>query len=111
MVTLSDTQLTMPPPTTLRGTVSTSKGSTLLFYLRPQRLPPRGLFFGIAIVAIHHTRKMTADDLMETVNASFGTTGGAVAPRAVLDSQEPVAMSANGTKQTIQLRPHLSAFG
>jgi hypothetical protein len=30
---------------------------------------------GIAIVVIHHTRKMAADDLMETVSGSFGITG------------------------------------
>jgi hypothetical protein len=30
---------------------------------------------GIAIVAIHHTRKMASDDLMETVSGSFGVTG------------------------------------
>ena len=30
---------------------------------------------GVAIVAIHHTRKMAADDLMEMVCGSFGTTG------------------------------------
>jgi hypothetical protein len=29
----------------------------------------------IAIVVVHHTRKMAADDLMETVNGSYGTTG------------------------------------
>jgi len=29
----------------------------------------------IAIVVIHHTRKMAADDLMETVSGSFGLTG------------------------------------
>jgi AAA domain len=29
----------------------------------------------IAIVVIHHTRKMAADDLMETVNGSYGLTG------------------------------------
>jgi RecA-family ATPase len=29
----------------------------------------------IAIVVIHHTRKMAADDLMETVNGSYGITG------------------------------------
>jgi hypothetical protein len=32
---------------------------------------------GIAIVAIHHTRKMAADDQMEMVSGSFGTTGAA----------------------------------
>ena len=32
---------------------------------------------GVAIVAIHHTRKMAADDLMEMVSGSFGTTGAA----------------------------------
>ena len=30
---------------------------------------------GIAIVVIHHTRKMAADDLMETVSGSYGLTG------------------------------------
>ena len=30
---------------------------------------------GIAIIIIHHTRKMAADDLMETVSGSFGITG------------------------------------
>jgi hypothetical protein len=30
---------------------------------------------GIAIIVIHHTRKMAADDLMETVSGSFGVTG------------------------------------
>jgi hypothetical protein len=30
---------------------------------------------GITIVVIHHTRKMAADDLMETVNGSYGLTG------------------------------------
>jgi hypothetical protein len=30
---------------------------------------------GIAIIVIHHTRKMAADDLMETVSGSFGLTG------------------------------------
>jgi hypothetical protein len=30
---------------------------------------------GIAIIVVHHTRKMAADDLMETVNGSFGITG------------------------------------
>jgi hypothetical protein len=29
----------------------------------------------IAIIVIHHTRKMAADDLMETVNGSYATTG------------------------------------
>jgi hypothetical protein len=29
----------------------------------------------VAIVVIHHTRKMAADDLMETVNGSYGITG------------------------------------
>jgi AAA domain len=29
----------------------------------------------IAILVVHHVRKMTADDLMETVSGSFGTTG------------------------------------
>jgi len=32
---------------------------------------------GIAIVVIHHTRKMAADDLMETVSGSFGVVGSA----------------------------------
>jgi hypothetical protein len=32
---------------------------------------------GIAIVVVHHTRKMAADDLMETVNGSYGITGAA----------------------------------
>jgi hypothetical protein len=30
---------------------------------------------GIAIVVVHHTRKMAADDLMETVSGSYGLTG------------------------------------
>jgi DNA-binding HxlR family transcriptional regulator len=30
---------------------------------------------GIAIVVVHHTRKMASDDLMETVNGSYGITG------------------------------------
>jgi hypothetical protein len=30
---------------------------------------------GIAIVVIHHTRKMASDDLMETVNGSYGLVG------------------------------------
>jgi hypothetical protein len=30
---------------------------------------------GIAILVVHHVRKMAADDLMETVSGSFGTTG------------------------------------
>jgi hypothetical protein len=30
---------------------------------------------GVAIVVVHHTRKMAADDLMETVSGSYGLTG------------------------------------
>jgi hypothetical protein len=30
---------------------------------------------GIAIIMVHHTRKMAADDLMETVSGSFGVSG------------------------------------
>ena len=30
---------------------------------------------GLAIVVLHHTRKMAADDLMETVSGSFGVSG------------------------------------
>ena len=30
---------------------------------------------GLAIVVVHHTRKMAADDLMETVSGSFGVSG------------------------------------
>jgi AAA domain len=30
---------------------------------------------GIAILVVHHVRKLAADDLMETVSGSFGTTG------------------------------------
>jgi hypothetical protein len=32
---------------------------------------------GIAIIVLHHTRKMVSDDLMETVSGSFGITGAA----------------------------------
>lgn len=32
---------------------------------------------GIAIIVLHHTRKMASDDLMETVSGSFGITGAA----------------------------------
>src|SRR6516164_373352 len=32
---------------------------------------------GLAIVVVHHTRKMPADDLMETVSGSYGMTGAA----------------------------------
>jgi hypothetical protein len=32
---------------------------------------------GLAIVVVHHTRKMAADDLMETVSGSFGVSGAA----------------------------------
>jgi len=32
---------------------------------------------GVAIVVVHHTRKMAADDLMETVSGSYGLTGAA----------------------------------
>jgi AAA domain/Primase C terminal 2 (PriCT-2)/RepB DNA-primase N-terminal domain len=32
---------------------------------------------GVAVIAIHHTRKMAADDLMETVSGSYGTSGAA----------------------------------
>jgi hypothetical protein len=30
---------------------------------------------GVAVVVVHHTRKMAADDLMETVSGSYGLTG------------------------------------
>ena len=30
---------------------------------------------GLAIVVVHHTRKMASDDLMETVSGSFGISG------------------------------------
>jgi hypothetical protein len=30
---------------------------------------------GIAVIVVHHTRKMAADDLMETVSGSFGVSG------------------------------------
>jgi hypothetical protein len=30
---------------------------------------------GVAIVVVHHTRKMASDDLMETVSGSFGISG------------------------------------
>jgi hypothetical protein len=30
---------------------------------------------GIAIIIVHHTRKMAADDLLETVSGSFGVSG------------------------------------
>src|SRR5262245_45252477 len=32
---------------------------------------------GLAIVVVHHTRKMAADDLMEMVSGSYGVTGAA----------------------------------
>src|SRR5262249_47980606 len=32
---------------------------------------------GVAIVVVHHTRKMAADDLMETVSGSYGVSGAA----------------------------------
>jgi AAA domain len=32
---------------------------------------------GLAIVVVHHTRKMASDDLMETVSGSFGVSGAA----------------------------------
>jgi hypothetical protein len=32
---------------------------------------------GLAIVVVHHTRKMASDDLMETVSGSFGISGAA----------------------------------
>jgi hypothetical protein len=32
---------------------------------------------GLAIVVVHHTRKMAADDLMETVSGSYGVSGAA----------------------------------
>jgi AAA domain len=32
---------------------------------------------GVAIVVLHHTRKMAADDLMETVSGSYGVSGAA----------------------------------
>src|SRR5262249_5421693 len=32
---------------------------------------------GIAIIVLHHTRKLASDDLMETVSGSFGITGAA----------------------------------
>jgi hypothetical protein len=30
---------------------------------------------GLAIVVVHHTRKMASDDLMETVSGSFSISG------------------------------------
>jgi hypothetical protein len=32
---------------------------------------------GLAVVVVHHTRKMASDDLMETVSGSFGISGAA----------------------------------
>lgn len=43
----------------------------------------------VAIVVVHHTRKMAADDLMETVNGSYGLTG-------AVDTVLVMAMSKTG---------------
>ena len=32
---------------------------------------------GLAVVVVHHTRKMASDDLMETISGSFGISGAA----------------------------------
>ena len=44
---------------------------------------------GFAAVVIHHTRKMAADDLMETVNGTYGLTG-------VIDTVLVMATKPNG---------------
>src|SRR5262249_13494254 len=57
---------------------------------------------GIAVVVVHHTRKMAADDLMETVSGSFGTTG-------VADTVLVLASKANGSVLDIRGRDVESA--
>jgi hypothetical protein len=56
----------------------------------------------LAIVVVHHTRKMEADDLMETVSGSFGVSGAA-------DAVLVMAKKANGTVLDIRGRDVESA--
>jgi AAA domain len=57
---------------------------------------------GIAILVVHHVRKMAADDLMETVSGSFGTTG-------AVDTVLVMANKASGTVLDIRGRDVESA--
>jgi hypothetical protein len=57
---------------------------------------------GLAIVVVHHTRKMPADDLMETVSGSYGVSG-------AVDTILVMATKASGTVLDIRGRDVESA--
>ena len=57
---------------------------------------------GLAIVVLHHTRKMAADDLMETVSGSYGVSG-------AVDTVLVMATKPNGTVLDIRGRDVESA--
>jgi hypothetical protein len=51
---------------------------------------------GLAIVVLHHTRKMAADDLMETVSGSFGVSGAVDAILVMADKPNGAVLDIRG---------------
>jgi hypothetical protein len=51
---------------------------------------------GVAVVVVHHTRKMTSDDLMETVSGSFGISGAADAVLVLANKASGTVLDVRG---------------
>jgi hypothetical protein len=61
----------------VRPRVGPNKGVYDADYEALEPLLPLSAEFGVSILVLHHTRKMDADDPLETLSGSFGLSGGA----------------------------------
>lgn len=61
----------------VRPRVGANKGIYDADYEALEPLLPLAAEFGVSILVLHHTRKMDADDPVETLSGSFGLSGGA----------------------------------